>query len=220
MAADIRQESVREAYRWRESMWCSNCGASTRERGYWSVLIGHFGTTAKSAADLVREENFQHLRIAEINRLNAGHVFMEGLQGLTYAEYPDEDIHALSYSNASFDLVLTSDTLEHVPDFRAGLKETWRVLRPGGRHVLTVPLRPDLLVTRSRDGMEPVYHGVAPGPWKWIRRPTEDMRCLHDFAFDFESELRDAGFEVEVHGDGVESVFCAVKPAVPAVSEV
>jgi len=38
----------------------------------------------------------------------------------------NEDICRLTYADASFDLVLSSDTLEHVPDFRAALRETRR----------------------------------------------------------------------------------------------
>jgi SAM-dependent methyltransferase len=212
MAEDIGQESVREAYRWRESMWCSHCGASTRERGFWSVLLNHFAPAAGSAADLVNEPAFRALRIAEINRLNAGHRYLVGLDNLTYAEYPDEDIQALSYADGTFDLVLTSDTLEHVPDYELALRETLRVLRPGGSHVLTVPLRPDLAATRNRSDMEAVFHGVAPGPWALIRRPADDMKCLHDFAMDFDSKLEAAGFNVEVHGTGIELVFCARRP--------
>jgi SAM-dependent methyltransferase len=212
MAKDIEQEQVREAYRSRESMWCSHCGASTRERGYWSVLIDHFAATARSASSLVKEPAFRALQVAEINRQNAGHVFLAELPGLTYSEFPEEDIQALSFADGTFDLVLTSETLEHVPDFRKSLRETLRVLRPGGRHVLTVPLRPDLAVSRSREGLEAVFHGVPPGPWSLVRRPGEDMRCLHDFALDFQSEITAAGFDLEVHGTGIEIVFCARRP--------
>ena len=37
------------------------------------------------------------------------------------------------------DLVTMLDVLEHLDDDRAGLAEVWRLLRPGGRLVLTVP---------------------------------------------------------------------------------
>ena len=56
----------------------------------------------------------------------------------------------LTYPDASFDLVLTSETLEHVPDLDAALAETRRVLAPGGRHVFTVPLLPGVPATYSR----------------------------------------------------------------------
>jgi SAM-dependent methyltransferase len=209
MGRDMQDEGLRDAYRRRESLWCAACGASTRERGYWRTLIDHYGSGARSARELVAEPGFASLKIAEINRLNAGHEYLKQVPGLAYSEYPDEDIQALSYANGSFDLVLTSDTLEHVPDYRAALRESRRVLRRGGRHIFTVPLRPDLAATRNREGMTPIHHGEAPGPLALLRRPGEDMRALHDFAWDFKDSVIDAGFQLELHGEGVESVFCA-----------
>lgn len=47
------------------------------------------------------------------------------------------DVGALPFPDASFDQVLSCETLEHVPSPTACLKEFARVLRPGGRLVLT-----------------------------------------------------------------------------------
>lgn len=209
LARDFRTAQVRDAYRRRESMWCSSCGASTRERQLWRALIDHYADDARSAQELVEEPGFASLIIAEINRLNAGHEYIQRVPGVVYSEYPDEDIQALSYETATFDLVITSDTLEHVPNYRLALSETRRVLKSGGRHIFTVPLRPDLPASQDRSGMEPIHHGVPPAPLALIRRPTDDMLARHDFAWDFVDAVAQSGFEVELHSQGVESVICA-----------
>jgi ubiquinone/menaquinone biosynthesis C-methylase UbiE len=46
---------------------------------------------------------------------------------------------AIPFADSSFDFVLCSEVLEHVPDPRRAIGEIARVLRPGGRLVLTVP---------------------------------------------------------------------------------
>ena len=46
---------------------------------------------------------------------------------------------ALPYRDASFDSVLVFDVLEHLPDPRAGIRELWRVLAPGGLLHALVP---------------------------------------------------------------------------------
>ena len=47
----------------------------------------------------------------------------------------------LPYASAAFDLVLSHEVLEHVPDDRRAVEEILRVLRPGGRLVLFTPNR-------------------------------------------------------------------------------
>jgi SAM-dependent methyltransferase len=49
------------------------------------------------------------------------------------------DVCALPFRDASFDLVLATDVLEHVRDEARALAEMHRVLRPGGALVATVP---------------------------------------------------------------------------------
>jgi hypothetical protein len=53
-----------------------------------------------------------------------------------------QDITNLTYPDNSWDLIVSSDVLEHVPDAAAAFRETARTLRPGGSHIFTVPPRP------------------------------------------------------------------------------
>jgi GT2 family glycosyltransferase len=193
----------------RESQFCASCGSSLRVRILADVLLEHYADEARSIAGLVEEERFRLLDIAELNSIGRMHPLLAPLPRLTYAEYPEQDIQALTYADASFDLVLTSETLEHIPDFRRALAETRRVLRPGGRHVFTVPLDPRLERTRSREGMPPVYHGHGGGPFALVTR-RDDMLAYTDFGLDVPDLLREADFEAEVHGSGVETVYCAI----------
>jgi SAM-dependent methyltransferase len=80
-----------------------------------------------------------------------------------------EDLQDLSFDDAAFDVVLTTDVLEHVPNPERAEREIARVLRPGGHYIFTVPLdlygdADIILAERLQDGTtrfhgEPVYHG-------------------------------------------------------------
>ncbi|MDA8669789.1 class I SAM-dependent methyltransferase, partial [Flavobacteriales bacterium] len=50
----------------------------------------------------------------------------------------------LPYSDNVFDLIVSTDVLEHVLDLNAVLKEIIRVLKPGGIFILRVPYKEDL----------------------------------------------------------------------------
>jgi Methyltransferase domain len=75
-----------------------------------------------------------------------------------------EDITHLTFRDASLDLIVSSDVLEHVPDVRAAFRESFRVLRAAGVHVFTVPFEPRTFQRAAfGDGVvhyfaEPEYH--------------------------------------------------------------
>ena len=48
---------------------------------------------------------------------------------------------ALPFPDASFDKVICSEVLEHIPDYRAALREIRRVLKPAGLLCISVPRR-------------------------------------------------------------------------------
>lgn len=50
------------------------------------------------------------------------------------------DITAIPVPDASFDAALCTEVLEHVPDPAAAVREFARILKPGGRLILTAPL--------------------------------------------------------------------------------
>jgi SAM-dependent methyltransferase len=52
-----------------------------------------------------------------------------------------EDITSLTFGDNTFDLIVSSDVLEHVPLLEKAFRETVRVLKPGGVHLFTVPPR-------------------------------------------------------------------------------
>ena len=49
---------------------------------------------------------------------------------------------ALPYDGQTFDAVICTEVIEHIPDDRAAVRELARVLKPGGTLLATVPLRP------------------------------------------------------------------------------
>lgn len=77
--------------------------------------------------------------------LSAGHSYVRSFyeEGCTASRNGAvcEDITALSFRDGAFDLIVSSEVLEHVPELQKAFDETLRVLRPGGAHLFTVPPR-------------------------------------------------------------------------------
>lgn len=61
-----------------------------------------------------------------------------------------QNLHALTFADATFDVVITQDVLEHVLRPREAFAEIARVLAPGGMHIFTVPWYADEACSRYR----------------------------------------------------------------------
>ena len=191
----------------REGSRCAWCGTTLRSAGLAAAIVAAVnataGTRARHLAALFRDRRARALSIAEINSAGNLHRYLARCPGLRHSEFgsktlPSEDLMALSYADCSFDLVVTSDTLEHVPDVAQALSEVRRVLKPGASHVFTVPVLSDRPSRRrallDADGrivhlMPPSYHGTP-------RTDQNDFLVFHEFGTDFEAMCTDAGFEL------------------------
>jgi SAM-dependent methyltransferase len=102
-----------------------------------------------------------------------------------------ENLEALTFSNASFDIFITQDVLEHVFHPDKVLAEITRVLRPGGIHIFTAPKHKHLLKSYRRARVvngavehlhESIYHG----------NPIGDGRSLvtWDYGADFDDLIQ------------------------------
>jgi SAM-dependent methyltransferase len=54
--------------------------------------------------------------------------------------FRNEDLEDQTFPDESFDLVVTSDVMEHIYDPEKAFQEIHRTLKPGGAHIFSVPL--------------------------------------------------------------------------------
>ena len=137
---------------------CTRCRSTLRCMALATAIL-RFAGAPGTLADWVRTDAARALSVLEINEAGGVSAFLAQLPRREFALFPRVDMQALPYADGAFDLVVHSDTLEHVADPVRGLAECRRVLRAGGACVYTVPM----IVgrhTRSRAGLPPSYHGT------------------------------------------------------------
>lgn len=198
-------EAAATADSMREGLACLRCRCNARQRAAAQVLLAALPSPA--TARVYATEQASPFFVALRRRVGAlvGSEFRPGwrrrlrlsawlLRQGVRAWIRDEDLTALRLADASVDAVVSLDVLEHVPDFRAALRECRRVLRPGGVLVLTVPFYED------RVANEPIAHLRSDGSIEHTREPefhgdpiSGGVLCFHHFGWALLDELRAAG---------------------------
>jgi SAM-dependent methyltransferase len=136
---------------------CRNCEANARIIALGNAVRGALGTDFTIQA-FVSTPAAQKLRILDLNGGVSISPALAGLPNYIRANFPKVDMQSLPYENGAFDLVIHSDTLEHIENPARALQECRRVLAKDGRLCFTVPVVVGRM-TRNRTGLAPSYHG-------------------------------------------------------------
>jgi len=104
-----------------------------------------------------------------------------------YAEY-QVDITNIPFADSTFDYVICSHVLGHVPDEKKAIEEIFRVLKPEGIALVLTIINPDNIHTFET--------AEANTPEKRLQYYSEpDLLRLH--GKDFDERLKSGGFQVE-----------------------
>jgi SAM-dependent methyltransferase len=136
---------------------CDACGANLRVVALGDAVRQALGTDLPLQA-FVSTAAATQFRILDINGAAAISQTLARLPLYVRGDFPAVDMHALPYGDKSFDLVIHSDTLEHVERPVRALEECRRVLAARGRVCFTIPIIVGRL-TRGRAGLAKSYHG-------------------------------------------------------------
>ena len=137
----------------REQFACASCGATLRYRDQATAILQQFaGGRALHLDDFVQTAA-SGLAILEFGLKGPFVPRLGQLAGYRQAYFFEcvpigkekdgvrcEDIRRTTFADGTFDLIITSDVMEHVAGWRQAVAEVARLLAPGGAHVFTVPL--------------------------------------------------------------------------------
>lgn len=99
------------------------------------------------------------------------------------------DIKGTALPDASYDVVIANHVLEHIDDDHAAMRELFRLLKPGGIAVLSVPLN----ASRHETYENTAIHGTAE---RFAHFSAEDH--IRYYGLDFTDRLASVGFATSV----------------------
>ena len=172
-------------YNGRPNAVCPGCKSLERHRFYWMYLKNETTLFTKQAKMLhvAPERIFQNV--------------FKNMPNLEYLsadlELPEADVKMditdIQLPDHSFDIILCSHVLEHIPDDRKALKELYRVLKPGGWALLQVPLDPN---------SEATDEDLSDISLEERHRRFGHHDHYRTYGRDYDERLRSCGFEVRV----------------------
>ncbi|TDY11771.1 methyltransferase family protein [Meridianimaribacter flavus] len=155
----------------RDHFKCSNCGCIPRERALmqtiknyypnWSELFIHESSPGKRGHSVLLQAKAKHYVETQF--------FPEASLGSYVNGVRHEDLEQQTFDDEAFDLVVTSDVMEHIYEPKKAFQEIYRTLKPGGAHIFSVPIinkhkKTQRWATKNPDGspeflFEPEWHG-------------------------------------------------------------
>ena len=172
---------------WHDRVQCPQCGSGVRHRLLVAALT-HLA--AVSQERLVRGKDVLHFAPerflqSRIERLAGKYVTADYFNQRRDLQLDISDMHPIA--DGEFDLLIACDVLEHVQDDRRAMREIFRVLRPGGFAILTVPQQDHLAVTFEDPSV------TNPRDRERLFGQSDHLRIYGD---DFPQMLAAAGLEV------------------------
>lgn len=170
-----------------QGITCVQCGANMRSIALSKALLDCLETDASCITDhfAINHSSDSALKVLEINEAGGLSPFLKNFPNHKLIKYPKNDMHDLSKYLGQYDIVIHSDTLEHVRNPIHALNQCKLALKGNGSLIYTVPVIPSRL-SRDRSGLPNSTHS---------RETRSDYIVATEFGADFWSYPIKAGFQ-------------------------
>ena len=195
---------------WRERLVCQECKMNNRQRLIAKLVQQHLSKVNCSRIYLMEQVTpiFKWVTktlFSDLEIIGSEYLGFEYKGGEVVDDIRHEDVMALSFDDASIDLVVSNDVLEHVPNTYSALRECARVLSASGVLLATIPfhISKNKSVNRAEIKNDEVNY-LLPAQYHGNPLSADGSLVFHDFGWDFMDMFAEAGFNsaaCEIYAD-------------------
>lgn len=170
----------------RPNAWCPKCESLERHRLLWKFLQEETNLLTSnsfllhSAPEKIFFKSFKKLK--NLNYYPADILPVLNPRGTHYM-----DLTKIEFDDNTFDAVICNHVLQYIRDDRKAMSEVFRVLKPGGWVIFTVPVNYNLQTTFEDDSIT---------EWKEREKVFGLAEHLRNYGLDLKEKLEGVGFEV------------------------
>jgi SAM-dependent methyltransferase len=184
---------------WREHLLCPHCRLNNRMRASIHLLAETIAPTKESRIYATEQSSPLYRYLRKYFPFLVGSEYLQdtALIGKSdSAKLRDEDLTRLSFPSESFDVILSFDVLEHIPDYRAAFAECARTLKPTGKMLFSAPFDANAASNqiRARLREDGTIEHLLPPEYHCDPRNPEGCLCFQRFGWQMLEQMKEAGF--------------------------
>ncbi len=199
------QYGIQNTPNWRERLVCKKTGLNNRIRGAIHVFESFCKPNKKDAIYLTEQLSPLYQWLTKNYQNTVGSEFISASSWINKIRFKlklfphqlhHQDLTDLDCPNERFQYVLSFDCFEHIPDYTQAFSEIFRILKPSGQLLFSVPFNvnaDDTIIRASIDEqgettfhVEPEYHGNP--------MSKEGSLSYYTFGWDLLDTLKSVGF--------------------------
>jgi SAM-dependent methyltransferase len=184
---------------WREHLRCSKTGLNNRMRAAIHIFDTEMAAHRSDRIYISEQITAMYLyfKTNYMNVIGSEYLGCRCLPGTNDERgIRNEDLTKLSFPDSNFDRAISLDCLEHFPDYKLAFNELFRILRPNGKLLLSVPFDTRYLKNLKRAIIKSSGEIEYLQPPEFHGDPLQEDGCLcfTHFGWEILDQLKDAGF--------------------------
>ncbi len=169
---------------------CIKCGSLERHRAVWLFLKERGEIFTKQIKLLhMAPEKLYYQKFSALSNIDYHPIDLNPGDYDYGAKTKEMDVTALTYADETFDALICSHVLEHIPDDAKAMREMFRVLKPGAWAIINVPMNKNMESTFEYPTIN------DPKKQEELFGQPDHVRI---YGRDYITRLTDAGFKVDV----------------------